>query len=70
MWSFPQACHIKNMPKLLSKDSDLQSLLDEIREKIFTTTLSTRQLAMDKTVVYVGEQLLQGVALLLPAFGC
>ena len=50
---------------MLSKDSDLQYLLDEIREKIFTATPSSRQLAMDKTVVYVGEQLLQGMALLL-----
>lgn len=51
--------------KMLSKDSNLQYLPYEIREKIFTATPSTRQLAMDKTVVYVGKQLLQGMALLL-----
>ena len=52
--------------KLTSNDSDLQSLLDEIGHiSTNITSAQARELAMYKTVVYVGE-LLQGLALPLP----
>ena len=58
--------------KKFSKDSDLQSLLNGFRQKISTadqpnTLQQVRDLAMDKTVVHVGEELLQRKVLLLPA---
>lgn len=57
--------------KTFSSDSDLQAILDSIQHKINNAAkLSTLQqvcnLAMDKTVVHVGEELLQHSAILLP----
>ena len=57
--------------KTISKDSDLQSTLQAIRQKVGTvdqpkTSQQVRDLAMDKTIVHVGEELLQGKAILLP----
>lgn len=57
--------------KKVSNDSDLQSTQAEVRHRIGNTAKpSTFQqvcdLATDKTVVYVGEELLQRNALLLP----
>ena len=58
--------------KQISRDSDLHSMLQVFRQKISTadqpsTSQQVCDLAMDKTVVYVGEELLQGKAILLPA---
>jgi len=56
--------------KKVSEDSDLQSTIANIRHSLSTaTTPSTlqqrRDLAMDKIVVYVGEELLQRKVILL-----
>lgn len=54
----------------VSTDSDLQSLLCNTRLKISNTMATTLEqvndLAFDKVLLYVGEELLQGGALLLP----
>ena len=67
-------CHsiILQEGKRVSNDSDLQSTLAGVRHKIATTQIpgtfqQVCDLAIDKTVVYVGEQLLQRNAILLPA---
>ena len=54
-----------------SYDSDLRSLLENISRKITATNspstlLQVRELALDKTVLYVGEELLNGMAVILP----
>ena len=58
--------------KTSSKDTDLQAVLDNLRLKINTqgrpcTMQQVCDLAMDRTVVHVGEELLQRNAILLPA---
>ena len=58
--------------KKFSKDSDLQSILHDFRHKISTVDQPSIlqqvcDLAMDKTVVHVVEELLQRKAILLPA---
>lgn len=63
---------ILQQEKAVSKDSDLLSTLDEYRHKVHTadqpsTLQEVHELAMDKTVVHVGEDLLQRKAILLPA---
>ena len=67
-------CHsiLLQEAKRVSNDSDLQSILADVRHKIATTQIPGRfqqvcDLAMDKTVVYVGKQLLQRNPILLPA---
>ena len=56
----------------LSHDSDLRALLDSVRNRVCSTEVpSTPQqidnLAMDKTILCVGHELLQHQAVLLPA---
>ena len=63
---------ILQQEKAVSKDSDLLITPDEFRHKIHTadepsTLQQVHELAMDKLVVHVGEQLLQRKAILLPA---
>ena len=57
---------IINKEKVLSKDSDLQDLIDEYKLKVGADkTLSVDEIAMHQTVIHVGEELLVGNALLL-----
>ena len=57
--------------KKVSEDSDLQSMIANIRHSLSTAKTPSalqqvRDLAMDKTVVHVGKELLQRTVILLP----
>ena len=49
----------------ISYDCDLKCLIDTIKVTASETTNTARELALYKTIVYVGEQLLNGTAILL-----
>ena len=54
--------------KKISRDSDLQSLIEEVRQKTCqpTTLQEVSNLAMNATIAHVGKELLQQRAILLP----